>query len=217
MLFAYSNLNDVQIMFDQLHQEFGITDLGEPEKILGIRIRRSPQGSIVCDQEIYIDETLRRFNMEFCAELSMPHQSQLYLTSSAPNPDSGPFPYSKLVGSLNYIAIRTRPDISYIINNLCRFISKPAKEYWEAAKRVLRYLKGTKTKGILFSTSNDLVGYSDSNLLAIPSKGDRQLESFSPCQVVRLLGKVKSKNQLLFPPLKQNTKCCLSLPEKPLG
>jgi hypothetical protein len=38
MLFVYSNLNDVQIMFDQLHQKFGIIDLGEPEKILGIRI-----------------------------------------------------------------------------------------------------------------------------------------------------------------------------------
>jgi hypothetical protein len=110
----------------------------------------SPQGSIFCDQEIYIDETLKRFNMELCPELSIPHQSQLYLTSSASNPDNGPFPYSELVGSLNCIAIPTCPDISYIANNLCRFISKPAKENWEAFKRVLRYLKGAKTKRILF-------------------------------------------------------------------
>jgi hypothetical protein len=108
--------------------------------------------------------------MEHCAELTMPHQSQLYLTNSESHPDVGPFPYSELVGSLKYIATRARPDISYIVNNLCRFVSKPAKEHWEAAKRVLRYLKGTKTKGILFSTTEDLIGYSDSNFAGDPER-----------------------------------------------
>jgi hypothetical protein len=153
---------------------------------------RNPQGSIFCDQEIYIDETLRRFNMELCAELSMPHQSQLYLTSSASNPDSGPFPYSELVGSLNDIATRTRPDISYIVNNLCRFIFKPAKGHWEAAKRVLHYLKGTKTKGILFSTANDLVGYSDSNFAGDPE----QRRSTSGVDFTKSGGLITWKNQI---------------------
>lgn len=168
MLFAFSCEKEVQIMFNELHKEFGITDLGEPEKVLGIRIRRNSAGHIFCDQEIYIEETLKRFNMEHCSGTSLPHQSQLYLTTSDSCLESGQLPYSELVGSLNYIATRTRPDISYIVSNLCRFISKPAKEHWEAAKRVLRYLKATKTKGIQFCNSDPLIGYSDSNFAGDP-------------------------------------------------
>ena len=52
-------------------------------------------------------------------------------------------PYRELIGKLIYLAVATRPDISYAIGVLCRFVENPGPEHWGAAKRVLRYLKGT--------------------------------------------------------------------------
>jgi hypothetical protein len=62
-------------------------------------------------------------------------------------PDEGevdPRKYQAIVGSLMYIALATRPDISFAVAALSRYNSKPYKTHLTAAKRVLRYLKATK-------------------------------------------------------------------------
>ena len=128
--------------------------------------------------------------METCSEVSMPHQSQLYLTSCELNQDNEAFPYSELVGTLNYVATPTRPDISYIVNNLCRFISKPAKEHWEVAKRVLRYLKQPKQRELYFQLQMILWVIQIVILQETRNEDDRQVGWFSLSQVVRLFGKV---------------------------
>jgi hypothetical protein len=59
-----------------------------------------------------------------------------------------------LVGSLNWLSISTRPDIATITNMLAKYCNKASKGHIEQAKRVIKYLKGTKTKGILFTSRN---------------------------------------------------------------
>ena len=73
--------------------------------------------------------------------------------------------YQSAVGSLMYLAVSTRPDISYSVGSLTRFNSKPTKEHWTALKRVLRYLKGTMDLGILYSKaeSDSCIGYTDAD------------------------------------------------------
>ena len=73
--------------------------------------------------------------------------------------------YQSAVGSLMYLAVSTRPDISYSVGSLARFNSKPTKEHWVALKRVLRYLKGTKDLGILYSKAekDSCIGYTDAD------------------------------------------------------
>ena len=59
-------------------------------------------------------------------------------------------PYQEAVGSLMYVVIATRPDIAYAVSYLVRFMLNPGHAHWEAVKRVIRYLKGTKdTKLVL--------------------------------------------------------------------
>ena len=53
--------------------------------------------------------------------------------------------YANLIGLLMYLAIATCPDIAYAINKLAQFTSAPKPKHWTAVKRILRYLKGTKT------------------------------------------------------------------------
>ena len=64
-----------------------------------------------------------------------------------------------------YLAVSTRPDIAFAVNNLARFNSKPQKEHWTALKRVLRYLKGTTNIGILYKQdgADKCLGYSDAD------------------------------------------------------
>jgi hypothetical protein len=69
-----------------------------------------------------------------------------------------------MVGSLNYLTT-TRPDISYYVSVLSQFMEKPHEIHWNAAKVVLRYLKGTLDYGIKYTDASDveLTGYSDSD------------------------------------------------------
>lgn len=70
-----------------------------------------------------------------------------------------------MVGSLMYLMIWTRPDISLAVNLLARKLQAPVVQDMVAAKRLLRYLKGTVHLGINFNKSSEkqLVGYSDAS------------------------------------------------------
>jgi hypothetical protein len=78
--------------------------------------------------------------------------------------------YQYVVGALNWASVVIRPDISYAVARLSRFLSKPAKIHKEAAKHCLRYLAGTKDLGLIYGTekSSDirLFGYTNSNFAA---------------------------------------------------
>ena len=58
----------------------------------------------------------------------------------------------------------TRPDITFVVRILSRFMHHPCEGHWVAEKRVLKYLKGTQTYGIKYSKflGFHLVGYLDS-------------------------------------------------------
>ena len=58
------------------------------------------------------------------------------------------------VGSLLYLSIATRPDITYAVSNVAKFCAKPTKQHWVAVKRIIRYLKGTQQYGLLYSKSD---------------------------------------------------------------
>jgi hypothetical protein len=58
--------------------------------------------------------------------------------------------YSQIIGSLMYLASATRPDISFDVCKLSRYMSNPGNDHWHALERVLRYLKGTMSFGIHF-------------------------------------------------------------------
>ena len=70
-------------------------------------------------------------------------------------------PYQNITGSLLYAAMATRPDIAFAVGSLCRFNSNYGYEHWLAAKRVVRYLKGTQDLSIVYD------GNLDNNLSAI--------------------------------------------------
>ena len=66
-----------------------------------------------------------------------------------------------------YLASTTRPDISFVLCKLSRFVSTPGDDHWHALERVLRYLKGTMTYGIQYTGyPKVLEGYCDANWIS---------------------------------------------------
>jgi hypothetical protein len=66
-----------------------------------------------------------------------------------------------------YLASATRPDISYAVSKLSRFVSNPGEDHWQALERVLRYLKGTMSYGIHYTGyPRVLEGYCDANWIS---------------------------------------------------
>ncbi|XP_057483946.1 secreted RxLR effector protein 161-like [Actinidia eriantha] len=72
-------------------------------------------------------------------------------------------PYASAIGSLMYAHVCTRPDIAYVIGMLGRYQSNPGLDHWKAAKKVIRYLQGTKSYMLMYRRTDNLevIGYSN--------------------------------------------------------
>ncbi|GAA0175935.1 hypothetical protein LIER_29023 [Lithospermum erythrorhizon] len=74
-------------------------------------------------------------------------------------------PYASAVGSLMYGMLCTRPDIAYFVGLVSRFLSQPRKEYWEAVKWILRYLKGLQMCVCYGGQNATLESFTDSDMV----------------------------------------------------
>jgi hypothetical protein len=110
-------------------------------------------------------------------------------------------PYQNLIGSLMYLSVSTRPDMSYAVSCLSQYNTCLGKEHWIAAKRVLRYLKGTRDYGLVYEKNvEDIVGFADLVLQMLT--GERILTTenltqdiFLFLQIVLSAGKQESNKQ----------------------
>ena len=84
-------------------------------------------------------------------------------------PLSDPTVYRSMVGALQYLTF-TRPDLAFSVHQLCQFMSNPTSLHLEAAKRALRYLRGTLHHGICFSPGPlSLTAFSDADWAGDPT------------------------------------------------
>lgn len=152
----------VDRIIETLARRFSLKDLGHLSYFLGLKAHRTKAG-LRLTQQRYTTDLLIRTQMEHAKPVATPMSSTDSLTQRG-DPMPEPTLYRATVGSLQYLAL-TRPDISFAVNRLSQFMQKPTTAHWEAAKRVLRYLAGTVTHGIFFSSSTPLTlhAYSDAD------------------------------------------------------
>jgi len=75
-----------------------------------------------------------------------------------------PSMFRSVFGALQYVLI-TRPELSYAVNKVCQFMHSPQDHYWQAVKRILRYLAGTRTHGLILhpNPSPTICAFSDAD------------------------------------------------------
>eukprot|EP00253_Pinus_taeda_P015521 PITA_15521 len=146
-----------------MKEEFEITDMGLLRYFLGIEVDQNENG-IFISQARYINEVLGRFNMQECKAAITPTVMELKLSKEDSSKEFDPSLYKSIVGGLMYLTA-TRPDIMFAVSLISRFMERLKEAHWQVAKRILRYVKGTKKFGILYNVSehSDLVGYTDSD------------------------------------------------------
>ena len=120
-----------------------------------------------------IDELCEKFGLDGNTRPVLSASSKSFVNSKHPQTEDGegagvPLEpgnrYCELIGSLLYIANATRPDIAYSVGVLSRFRNSPTTSHWNEALRVLRYLKGTRTHGIVLGGNDEeMVGFVDSD------------------------------------------------------
>jgi hypothetical protein len=84
--------------------------------------------------------------MTGCNPVYTPMEQHLKLTSGKPEHSLDATRYRSIVGSLRYL-VNTRPDLSYSVGMVSRFMESPNAEHWAAVKRIIRYISGTKHFG----------------------------------------------------------------------
>ena len=152
---------------------FEVKDLGPASHFLGMSIARQADSGYSLTQPKYVDDMLERFGMSNCKPAVTPMLVGQKLSKDTGTALGADNHYQALVGSLLYLSVNTRPDISHAVGILSRFMACPTDQHWEAAKHILRYLKGTATLGLRFAgsaTSNQGVYtsemYTDSDFAA---------------------------------------------------
>lgn len=142
----------IKPVIEHLKKHFEIKVLGA-KFFLGIEIKRQDDGSILLHQSSYAKKILSKFGFEDANPVSTPADHQQILQGGEQSTNVK-FPYREVVGSLIYLAVGTRPDISFAVSYVSRFLENPANIHVTAVKRILRYLNGTSNYGILFSSKN---------------------------------------------------------------
>ena len=155
--------NSVMEVKQALAAKFEMADLGEVSTILGIRVTRDKElGTLCLDQTQYVGQVLAKFGMADSKPVVTPlvvgvkFSSSMCAQTMDEKDEMKVKPYRSVIGSLMYLMICTRPDIAASIGILSRYLENPGPTHWDAVKRVMRYLKLTAEKCLMFKRQANL-------------------------------------------------------------
>lgn len=169
LLIASDNRTELDNVKTELKRHFKMKDLGYASEFLGIEISRSRgEKNIHLCQFKYASKILNRFNMDNSKPCSTPmeHVSSMS-TFDVTNAEQGSetFPYRQAIGCLMYLMVCTRPDIAFAVGRMSQYCENPQKSHWTAVKRIFRYVNGTRSLGLKYSSAREFKpdGYCDSD------------------------------------------------------
>ena len=172
MAFAASSVEKIQDILAQLRSRFSIKVIDNLSLMLNIRIQRDRANhTIFLSQTHYVEEILKASNMENSKPASTPMEESLTISiAGQPSNDKEKqamlaIPYRRIVGMLMYLACCTRPDILYSVSVLSRYLANPGPSHWNAVKRVVRYLSGSRNLALRLAPGKqlDLMAFCDAD------------------------------------------------------
>ncbi|XP_073121777.1 uncharacterized protein [Henckelia pumila] len=163
IIFGSSNPKLYKKFSKMMHDKFEMSMMGELTFFLGLQVRQIDKG-IFINQVKYTKEFLKKFGMENCSAASTLMSASIKLDKAEAGPSVDQTLFRGLIGSLLYLTA-SRPDIMFSVGLCARFQSAPKQSHYIAAKRILKYLKGTQNVGLWYpkDSSFNLIGYSDAD------------------------------------------------------
>ena len=160
------NINDVK---RKLKSEFKISDLGELKYFLGIKIVKK-ENKVCLSQRKYLLDVLKKFGMSTCKLLQISLDVNVKFTYYDGEKIEDSQLYRSIIGSLIYATI-TRSDIVHVVGVLSQFMQEPTVNHLKAARRILRYIKGTINYGLIYDNDVNLdpKGYCDAEWAVSPN------------------------------------------------
>jgi len=147
------DVEEIRCLKRRLGDTFEVKDLGQLRYFLGIEIARSSKG-IVLSQRKYVLDLLTETGMLGCRSIASLIDRNHKLCAEAGDSVDKEI-YQRLVGRLIYLC-HTRPDISYAVSVVSRYMHDPRQGHLEAVYRILRYLKNSHGKGLWFKRNQHL-------------------------------------------------------------
>ena len=143
--------------------KFEMSDLGLLTYYLGIEVQQCGE-TIILRQDRYAQKILEESGMNSCNPTAIPLDVNVKLSKSSEEKSINEREYRRAVGCLRYL-LHTRPDLSFSVGVLSRYMQNPKESHGSALKQVLRYLRGTTALGLVFSRTKkiELKGFSDSS------------------------------------------------------
>jgi hypothetical protein len=157
---------------DELHLTFEMK-AEDPTWLMGFHlVDNKPLRTTTMSHRQYIETTVRRFHLDNAHPISTPMEPGTKLTDSD-SPDASNendmkgTPYREIVGSALWTSLVCTPQITYAVCQVARFGNNPGRPHWEAAKRIVKYLKGKSNYGLVLGGKGDnalrLTAYSDAS------------------------------------------------------
>jgi len=130
---------------------------------LGMEVARSKEG-ILISQRKYTLDLLKETGKLGCKPANTPLEPNWKYNEDRAEKAVDKERYQRLVGRLIYLSL-TRLDISYVVSKVSQYMHSPTSKHLNAAYHILRYLKGTPGKGILYRKTEDrgIQGFMDAN------------------------------------------------------
>ncbi|XP_050896274.1 uncharacterized mitochondrial protein AtMg00810-like [Lathyrus oleraceus] len=162
------SIDEIHSVKHLLDQTFKIKDLGQLRYFLGFEIAQSNTG-IFFNQRKYTLDLLEDSGFLASKPSAVPFDPNTKLSANDGQPLEDPTSYRHLIGRLIYLT-NSRPDIAYVVQHLSQYVSNPWLPHYQAAIRILRYLKVVPAKGLLFSASINLKlsAFADSDWACCP-------------------------------------------------
>jgi hypothetical protein len=151
-----------------LQQEFSMKDLSVLHHFLGMHVQPSDDG-LLLSQKQYMVELLDRAGMSECKPCLTPVDTNPKVAAADGVPVTDALDFCGLAGALQWLTF-TRPDIAYVVQQVCLHMHDPREPHLAALKRILRYIHGTLALGLLLrpSTGTDFVVYTDADWAGCP-------------------------------------------------
>ena len=176
-LLASNNLQALQWLKSGISNKYNVKDLGEVCTIIRWQVTRDgTAGTLKINQSSFIRDFIESENVTDCNSVSIPMKAGCFIEMSEPGDyeEVDIKPYQRLIGKLMFLSCDTRPDIAFAVGQLSKHNSDPRAGHMKAAKKVVRYLKGTMHLGLVYGSQPQsetlaallpfgLIGYRDSS------------------------------------------------------